>query len=503
MRYWKKFLSVMLAVLLITVALPGDTGVKADDVTNYIVNGDFETDANSDWKADNWTASAAVNPYAWIDTSGTKVLRIKAAGIAASGTVSQIVQGDSGGRLPDGIYTLEAKVQGDPNEVSSLKLFAKDTGSADVESANVISTSMAAAFYQVKLENIKVTAGSCSAGLAVQLNGALAAWTWTLDMDNVSFYKTGEINYTVNGDFETDATADWKADNWTASEDINPYAWIDTSGTKVLRLKAAGSAKSGTVSQTVQGLSGGELPDGKYTLQARAQGDPGEVGSLRLYAKNTGVADVTSSNLVSTTMSAAFYQIRLENIEVAAGSCTVGMAVDFNGLLAAWSWTLDIDDVLFYKTGELSGSVPTVVSVATPAVIPTIVNQAPILPAKVTASLSNGNTSDVTVIWTSPAAILYTGAETIGTTFTVQGTAWDNVAGTDFPVVATVNVTCKSFDLNADSTVNVGDLAIASYNFGSKTQDSDWNSVMASDVDGSGVIDNADLVLISDGILGD
>ncbi|MCX7709879.1 MAG: Ig-like domain-containing protein [Clostridia bacterium] len=510
MKIHSKFLSVLLAAWMLAGTISTNFTMSFAAGTNYVVNGDFETDSTGDWKPDQWSASSNMDSHVFVDGNAAnsrsgKSLKIMSTGAPITGSVTQEVYGVGGSpnRLPDGIYTMDVWVNADLAAVDSISLTATDSNGLNASSGNIKSQLALWAYTKISLQNIQVTAGKCTVGLSVTLNGTAADWAPVLYVDDISFIKTGEINYIVNGNFQTDSTVDWKPDYWTASAGIDPYTWLSGDTNKVLSIKSGGSALNGTVTQAVYGLGGNPnpLPEGVYTLKARVTGDPAGINSLKLFAKGTGGSDRTSIDLKSGISSGSYMDIELTNIEVTAGNCSAGLMVELTDTLAAWTWIMDIDDVSFVKTGEIGEQLPTIDSLVNPVPITTIVNQAPVLPAKVTANLSNGSTSNMDVNWSAPAANLYTGKSTIGTRFTVNGTVRDDVAGRDIPVQITVTVTCKPLNLNSDGTINVGDLAIASYYFGASEGSTNWNSAKAADVNGDGIIDNTDLQIIGAEVL--
>ncbi|WP_094551880.1 dockerin type I domain-containing protein [Petroclostridium xylanilyticum] len=306
-----------------------------------------------------------------------------------------------------------------------------------------------------------------------------------------------QTNYVVNGDFETDSDSNWKPDNWMVSSGIEPHTWLSGSENKVLSIKSTGVENRGTVTQAVYGTDGDRLPDGIYTLEAKIQGDISGIESLKLFVTDTDESDETSEECKDQINSSEFTTLKLENVKVTAGRCTIGIAVELNNSLAEWAWILDIDDISFYKTRNIGEQLPVVQSVENPEPISTVVNEVPKLPKTVKAYLSNGTTIDADVNWILPNPNLYTGEGTIGTSFTVNGTIRDKVAETDIPVEINVTVTYKTFDLNGDGRVDVGDLAIAAYYYGTDSNNDNWHNIETYDINGDGKIDLTELQLIA------
>ncbi|GEM_PF-6331503 len=483
----KKGFAFLLMLCLLMSIIPTSLTVNAAG-PDRVTNGDFETDADGDWKADCWDVSSEIEPYVWLDGSGDKVLKIQSPGSVTSCTISQGITGDDGGYLPDGYYNLALSVQGNTEKLDAFSLFVNGTESGNSNTMDILE-SITGSMTEVVFQNIKVTGGACTIGISLTVKGS--EWDWVCNIDDVSFYKTGEINYAANSGFETDVEGDWKVDGWTVSEVIDPYVWLSESdGNKVLSVKASGSRTSGTITQVATGEGGANLPDGVYALEIGILGDNSLIHELKLTANGQ-----TGSNLKDSIASDAMGVFRLDNIEVNCGSCTIGITFEI-AEASEWGWVFDLDNVVFYKTGPLSGPEPTVTSLE-PETVYTSVGQAPVLPATVTAHLSNGSTRAVPVTWSPVDAGMYSGAEKVGSSFEISGT----VAGTELTATAIVHVTYKSFDMNGDTVVDIRDLAFASARYLMTSSDTGWDDAARADVNDDGIVNIADLQAIAAGII--
>ncbi len=84
--------------------------------------------------------------------------------------------------------------------------------------------------------------------------------------------------------------------------------------------------------------------------------------------------------------------------------------------------------------------------------------------------------------------------------FTITYAALADGSGKEFsalPHSYTVGSLLIPYDINGDTRVSVGDLAIAGYNYRKTAASPDWETVRLADADGNGIIDVLDLALIA------
>lgn len=500
MKRQRKGLILLMIISLIAGSLTFSLPAMAAD-GNLVINGDFQTDSESDWKPDSWTVSSEIEPYTWINGDSAKVLQVKTSGTESTGTLSQDITG-SGEGLAEGLYTLEAKLQGDSALLDSVKLFVKDSESDTVMGQELTGSITTADALVFRLENVPVVSEVCTIGLQVDLKSA-PAWTWALDIDDVTFVKTGEINYAQNSGFEV-VNGSWKPDGWTISEGLSDYFWSDGSGYRsgAQGLKAgwtqsAGSDPSGTVSRTVtEDATGRDLPDGVYTLEVWAKytnPDKDGLNAIKLFAKDTGSSDLSSENLLSELSSDAHILLRLENIEVRGGSCTIGLEFD---LKVYGGEIITMDDLAFYKTSELVGPPPTVVSIE-PVSMTHAIGQTPALPNTVTAIMTNNSQKVLSVSWSAVPESVYTDPISIGQSFIIEGT----VEGTDIRARVQITVTYKEMDFNHDLVIDVGDLAMAAFYYGQAEDGDLWTQASIFDINNDRIVDAVDLGVLSEEIV--
>ena len=363
MKQKYKSLSIALVIAVIVsvfqIALPSET--KAATGVNLVVNGGFETDATSDWMPDSWTFSSS--NVSWYDTNNGRsgnALKIQSTGTDSIETVSQTVYGSGGNRLPDGVYTLEAYVKGGEAlaSLNSFSLSVTNTGVADKTSSSITASSLSSTDYTcVKLENVKVNNGQCKVVLSSAMNST-TNWKVVLYLDDISFYKTGELNYVNNGSFEGDGsggTAGWNISTIASTQSTGNWG---SAGENSYCMKLwDANAYTGTLSQAVTGL-----PDGEYTLEGWIKGSGSN--AAKMYAGSTTGDAITLTD--------SFSKVTIAGIKVTSGSLDIGFSYD----MQASGW-INIDDVTLYKTRGLNcvsngdfeaGWTPTDWTVTSPAI---------------------------------------------------------------------------------------------------------------------------------------
>lgn len=336
--YKKLSLGLIAAVLAsaVQVALPADTNAATG--VNLVVNGDFEKDANSDWMPDSWTFSSS--NVSWYDSAGGrsgKTLKIQSTGKDSIETVSQTVKGIDSNRLPDGVYTLEAYVKGGA-ELSSLNSFSigvKNTGVADKSSSSIPASGISSTDYTlVKLGNVKVNNGQCDIVLSADLNNK-SSWQVVLYLDDISFYKTDEINYVDNGSFE--ASGSGSTSGWTVATTASTSTtgnWGSGGENSYCMKLWDANAYTGTLSQQIT-----SLPDGIYTLEGVIKG--GKANTVKMYAGSTTGEAITLTD--------SFSKVTLSGVKVTSGTLEIGFSYD----MQADGW-INLDDVTLYKTRGLN-----------------------------------------------------------------------------------------------------------------------------------------------------
>ncbi len=359
MRKSHKKISVFLAIaMLISVFHSGISFslVNAAVASNLVINGDFETDSDSNWKPDSWTFSNDEVSY-YDDKAGASgnALKVQTTGTNSVVTVSQTIHGVGGNRLPDGVYTLEAYVKGGQSlaSLNSLTLGVTNTGLGNITGSAITGSNISATDYtKIILDNIKVNNGSCNVVISVDMNEG-DSWKVIFYLDDVSFYKTGEINYASNGSFETDATDDWAPDNWTTSGPGITCAlasgWDHTTGSSK-KLKIDAWEINGTYEAAVTQTNTG-LPDGVYDLEMWVAGGGTTLDSFVLTAQGQ-----RSSEQKGNIVGSEYTKLEFKNIKVSSGFCTIGLSAVLTGGATgsnAGGW-LNIDDVALYRTRGLN-----------------------------------------------------------------------------------------------------------------------------------------------------
>lgn len=283
-------------------------------------------------------------------------------------------------------------------------------------------------------------------------------------------------NLVQNPGFE----ADWSPDPWEVAGDASAVSVSDEgsgnahTGSKYLKYYK-GTGFSFSVTQTVYGV-----PDGIYTLTAAVQGNAGASLS-QIFAKDYGDIELTRN--FANTGWGRWSEPAIANFKVTGGKVTIGMRIQSPGEL----WGV-LDDVALVKVGDISAEAP-VIAAITPVQVTSIVRDSPPLPTVVTAVYSDKTAKSLPVVWepVDPATLQQPGS------FEVRG----SVQGTDIPATASITVTYKSMDVNNDQAVNVGDLAVAVYYAGFRSDNAGWAQAKASDVNNDGTVDAADIQLIA------
>lgn len=289
--------------------------------------------------------------------------------------------------------------------------------------------------------------------------------------------KADTINLVQNSSFESGL------DNWTIVQSQSNIASIDSSG-KTEEIKTGSnslaiyysSSYTLKMSQTIS-----NIPNGIYSLTVYAEGDPSEGNAnIQLFASDYGGAQITT-NIINTGWG-KWVQYSINNIDVTTGTCTIGIQVETNG-----SYWGTFDDFSFTMTGE-SNIPPTIASIK-PINVNTIINNPPQLPTTVTAVYSDGSTRQVNVTWDEIDPIDYQHIQS----FNVYGIVNDSV----YKAQAIVTVSYKPMDLNNNGIVDIGDLAIATYYYQIKSNDSNWNSASLADINNDGIVNLQDLKIIA------
>ncbi|MBO9597380.1 MAG: glycosyl hydrolase 53 family protein [Cohnella sp.] len=148
---------------------------------------------------------------------------------------------------------------------------------------------------------------------------------------------TSYRNLATNPGFEAASTlTGWTVEGTNAAAKVDNSAGNAYSGTRSLNYWY-GSDYAYSISQTVTGL-----PDGYYTLKAKAAGGGGET-TLRLFADGYGGDKLTSTNIVNTGWN-VWGTYAIEHIRVTNGQAVIGIEV----AAPAEVWG-NFDDIEFYR----------------------------------------------------------------------------------------------------------------------------------------------------------
>lgn len=187
-------------------------------------------------------------------------------------------------------------------------------------------------------------------------------------------------------------------------------------------------------------------------------------------------------NWVETTVS----NIAVSSESGSDGEVTIGL--ELSGSAGQWG---SVDDFTLVRVGDLDAE-PAQITEIRPVTIDTLIREAPLLPATVTAVYSDGTTASLAVAWSDyePAQLASAGS------FQLSGT----VTGTELQAEATIRVNYRPFDVNGDGNVDIGDAAIVSYYAGAGAADS-GSEAQDSDLNNNGTVDAEDIRLIVDRLL--
>ncbi len=170
-------------------------------------------------------------------------------------------------------------------------------------------------------------------------------WQGTYYVDDLSFALgyTDEIpslnsNMVINPSLENDGCAAPIINAWNYSGSLSSSDYLEISnGAKSGRFHHANYADTAYTADTYQTIAG--LDNGTYTLKAWVQSSGGQ-NTVKMYAKDFGGSEVN----VSLPTTSTWIQVRIDNIAVSNGQCTIGFYSD----ASAYDWHC-FDDVELYK----------------------------------------------------------------------------------------------------------------------------------------------------------
>ncbi|MDQ6419480.1 Ig-like domain-containing protein [Paenibacillus sp. LHD-117] len=282
-------------------------------------------------------------------------------------------------------------------------------------------------------------------------------------------------NVIANGGFENDLTG------WTRSDTAAQTAWSNTSNPKTGTFAFNWWHNAGfsvTVSQTVTGL-----PEGKYSLSGYSQGGGGESVS-RLFAETDGAKQTADFRNIGYLQ---WIETTIPAINVTSGTVTVGFEI--TGSAGNWG---SIDDFTLIRVGDIDAEPAAIVSIL-PVTAETLIHDEPQLPTVVTAVYSDGNRAQLPVEWDAADPGQY---DAIGS-FVIEGTVEGD---TELRAQATIGVQYRNFDVNQDSFIDAGDLAVISYYMGVSPHSLD-EAAGAADLNNDGSLTVDDLTLLTDELL--
>ncbi len=181
---------------------------------NVLTNGSFETDANNDGKADNWSTNARAT------RSNAKVYGYAMRHAATDNSSYTIYHSGVGPLSPGATYSFSGWVNIPPTSDSfTFKIEVRwKTNTGSVLSTSTIKTYTAATSGWNKASATFVAPAGADDATVRMVVSSLNAHVYTDDFT----FKAGDAtstasNLLTNGSFETDANNDGKADNWSTN----------------------------------------------------------------------------------------------------------------------------------------------------------------------------------------------------------------------------------------------------------------------------------------------
>lgn len=349
--------------IMVNVNVPGNTyqeienggGTDPVDTTNYSLNGSFDEVVDA--------AAWPLLPKHWThkDAEGNDITNgiVKLEGNARTGDYKLVhyngspyeaISSQKVTGLAEGIYELTAWTRSKDGNPQLAEMTAAASGEAAVSEPIEAGEGT---WVKQTITGIAVTDGE----LAIAFRSKSTAGDFWISVDDVSLTKIGNINYAVNGGFESftvDASSGaMLPDSWVS---MNEAGDVVTDGTT--KMEASASSHSGsyqlahwkdvaykiTTSQEVTGLK-----DGTYELRAwtRSKG-----GQAKAEMRASGYGGAMLSDAIEQGES-TWVQQRISGIQVKNGKLTISFYSDS----VAGSWIV-ADDVELIRTGNLTGGGP-------------------------------------------------------------------------------------------------------------------------------------------------
>jgi uncharacterized protein YjdB len=302
----------------------------------------------------------------------------------------------------------------------------------------------------------------------------------TLDKDTLAMTAAGEtktLTATVDPDNATNRNVTWTSSNETVATVVDGVVTAVANGTATITGTTVDGGKTATCEVTVNipvPVTGVTLnktilkftaAGQNETLTATVDPDTASNKNVTWSSGNTDIATVDANGKV-TAVGNGMTKIMVKTEE---GSFVSTCAVYVSITVPVTGVTLNTESLKLTAKGQT---------------------------AALTATVNPETATNKDVSWTSSndaAATVVDGVVTaVG-----SGTAVITVKTVDGGMTATCTVTVVIGDLNNNGNIDIGDLAIAAYYYGSKSGDANWADARIADINGDGAVDILDLATIA------